>query len=54
MDARTGSLLLWGVRLGDLLDEMERDGVTIECSDEVRLKRDGESRSIIMDSEATW
>lgn len=52
MDTRTGDVHLWRVRLGSFLDEMEWDGVTIECSDEIKLIKDGASVSIIADSEA--
>ncbi len=52
MKTRTGSVYLWRLRLGALLDEMERDGVVIQCHDDIKLTKDGVSAVIIADSES--
>lgn len=52
MEYRSGGVHLWGLRLGSLLDAMERDGVTIECSDEIRLTKGDDSTGVIADTGA--
>lgn len=47
---RDASARLWSKRLAKLMDEMEADGVQIECAATITLRKDGESTWIIADS----
>lgn len=49
------SVQVWAKRLASFLDDMEKDGVSIECGSPVKLHKDGEQRSIAVDSDkAAW